>query len=171
MACNCDCSGPSSKERESPELAEIIDNFKGEKGAAIPILQEVQKRCGYLSEEALDFVAQRAKIELSQLYGVATFYAQFSLVPVGRNVISVCQGTACHVAGARKITEALVDELGIAEGETTKDLSFTLRGVSCLGACSLAPVMKINEEAFGRLTVKGARDIIRRIKMKDKNNI
>ncbi len=119
----------------------------------------------------MDFLAEKAKIELSQLYGVATFYSEFSLTPVGKNVISVCTGTACHVAGAKRVIEAIEGELDIAEGETTKDLAFTLRAVSCLGACGLAPVMKVGSETFGRLTPKSARDIIRKIKMREKNNL
>lgn len=164
MEGECKCVKRSTEGGEFLELSRIVNFFKGKKGAAIPILQEVQRLYGYLPKEALDFLAAQAEIDLSQLYGVATFYSEFSLVPVGKNLIQVCQGTACHVAGAQKIMATIADELGIAEGETSKDLSFTLKGVSCLGACSLAPVMKIGEETFGRLTAKEARDVVRKIK-------
>ncbi|MDO8886271.1 NADH-quinone oxidoreductase subunit NuoE [Candidatus Oleimmundimicrobium sp.] len=169
MACQCKCGKSSGEKLNLSEISDIIERYKDYPGATIPLLQEIQKRFGYLSEDVLDYVSEATGIQLSQLYGVATFYPQFSLIPVGKNVISVCQGTACHVSGAKKITEALADELGIEEGETTHDRQFTLRSVACLGACSLAPVMRMNDETYGRLTPKMVREIIRNIKTKNKS--
>jgi len=168
MARQCKCEKLNGGELNSSEILDIVERYKNYAGATIPLLQEIQKKFGYLSEDVLDCVSEATGIPLSQLYGVATFYSQFSLVPVGKNVISVCYGTACYVSGAKRITEALADELGIEEGETTHDRQFTLRSVACLGACSLAPVMRINDETYGRLTPKKAREIIRNTRAKEK---
>ncbi|HDP70554.1 MAG TPA: NADH-quinone oxidoreductase subunit NuoE [Actinobacteria bacterium] len=168
MACQCKCDGRKDKKFGISEISDIIEKFKSYNGATIPLLQEIQERFGYLSEEVLDYVSEATGIPLSQLYGVATFYSQFSLIPVGKNVISVCHGTACHVSGAKKVTEALANELGIEENGTTHDRQFTLRSVACLGACSLAPVMRINNETYGRLTPNEAREIIRSIRAREK---
>ena len=168
MAHQCRCEKSNGEEFNLSEISDIIDRYRNYTGATIPLLQEIQKRFGYLSEDVLDYISEATGIQLSQLYGVATFYAQFSLIPVGKNVVSVCHGTACHVSGAKKITEALADELGIEEDETTHDRQFTLKSVACLGACSLAPVMRINNETYGRLTPKDAREIIRNMRSKKK---
>jgi len=121
--------------------------------SAIPILQAIQREFRYISEEAMRRVAERTEIPASQLYGVATFYTQFRLKPVGRHIIKVCHGTACHVAGAQSISDILAEELRVpAEGGTTEDDFFTVEKVACLGCCSLAPVMMIDEEVYGKLT-------------------
>ncbi len=143
------------------ELEKILEKYTGKKGALIPVLQEVQELYGYLPEEAMKRVANSLKISFSQVFGVATFYAQFHLKPRGRHVIRVCSGTACHVRGSDKIIGEVEEQLGIKSGETTEDLRFTIEPVACLGACGLAPVMMIDEDSYGRLTrnkVKGILD-------------
>ncbi len=131
----------------------IIVEHKGEKGIAIPMLQAAQKALGFLPKEAIQYISEKTGIPGAQLYGVATFYTQFRLQPVGKHIVKVCHGTACHVAGAQGISEALGDSLGIpAEGGTTKDGFYTVEHVACLGCCSLAPVIMIDEEVHGKLT-------------------
>ncbi|WXJ83031.1 NADP-reducing hydrogenase subunit HndA [Moorella humiferrea] len=133
-------------------LEEVLARYAATEGALIPILQETQEIYGYLPEEAMRVIARRLKIPFSRVYGVATFYTQFHLKPRGRNIIRVCQGTACHVRGGAKLLEAISKTLGIGKNETTADGRFTLETVACLGSCGLAPVMMINEETYGRLT-------------------
>lgn len=155
--CACVCG---SKDSQHPELDEILARHKGERGALIPILQEVQNVYGYLPQDAITEIATVLKMPATDIYGVATFYAQFHLKPRGRHVVRVCQGTACHVRGAAKILAAVEKELGIVPGETTADLRFTLEPVACLGCCGLAPVMMINEDTHGRLTADNVADIL-----------
>jgi NADH-quinone oxidoreductase subunit E len=149
---------------DDPELDELIERFVGEQGSTIPILQAVQERRGYLSEDDIVRVSASTGIPVSRLLGVATFYAQFRLAPAGRHVIRVCSGTACHVAGTELVTQALEDELDVTDGETTKDGMFTLETVACLGCCSLAPAMVIDEDVQARMTPEAARRLVRRIK-------
>jgi len=124
------------------------------------MLQQVQDEIGWLPKEVLERIGERAGVPAAQVFGVASFYSQFRLKPVGKYVIKVCHGTACHVQGAGAITEALMDELGVEDGGTTEDGLFTLESVACLGCCSLAPVMMIEDRTFGRLTPDEARDIV-----------
>lgn len=132
---------------------DIVAPWKGKKGGIIPILQGVQHAFGYLPNEAMEVVSQETKVSLAELYGVATFYAQFHLSPRGRHIIRVCRGTACHVRGSLGILERVISELGLEEGQiTTPDLRFTLEPVACIGACGLAPVIMIDDETHGRLT-------------------
>jgi len=136
-------------------------HFEGEEGKLIPALQKVQELDGYISRERMEEIHRQSGAPLALIYGVATFYAQFRLSPVGKNIIRVCHGTACHVSGARGITEALEEELGVANGETTPDRHFTIQTVSCLGCCSLAPVIMINNDTYGNLVPKDIRKIVR----------
>ncbi len=133
----------------------IVENGS-DASAAVPLLQSVQNEYGYLPREAMDIIVSETDISASQLYGVATFYSQFRLDPVGRHVIKVCHGTACHVSGADRLNTALRQSLGINEDEidTASNGSYTLEDVACIGCCSLAPVMVIGDETFGNL--KGA---------------
>ncbi len=140
---------------------EVAEDYEGAKGALIPVLQQVQVRIGYLPPEVMERIAERVGVSPARVFGVASFYSQFRLKPVGKYVIKVCHGTACHVQGAPAITEAICDELGVEEGSTTADGKFTVSSVACLGCCSLAPVMMIEEETFGRLTPDVARKIVR----------
>jgi NADH-quinone oxidoreductase subunit E len=135
--------------------AKIFDNYESkEKSSLIPLLQDVQEIYGYLPEIALQEIAEFIAMPLSRVYGVATFYNQFRLKPLGENVIRVCRGTACHVKNSSNILYALETALNIKAGETTRDKKFTIEIVNCIGACSIAPVITINEEYHGRLTVK-----------------
>ena len=134
------------------KIDKILEKYEGEAGGLIPILQEVQETCGYLPEGILTYVSERSRVPLSKIYGIVTFYAQFSLVPRGKNTIKICQGTACHVKGGKRVLSKLEKVLGIKAGETSSDLKFTLETVRCLGTCFLAPVMMINSDYFGKLT-------------------
>jgi len=145
-------------------LDPIIEKFKFSKGNMIPILQHTQNLYGFVPKEAFVKIANETGLKLSDMYGVATFYAQFRLKPVGKYIIKVCHGTACHVQNSTAITEALQEELGVKDGETTEDNLFTLESVACLGCCSLAPVMMIGDETFGKLTDKSSREVIRKIR-------
>ena len=136
--------------------------YEGAEGALIPLLQKAQAVEGYISPEAIRIITTETGIPPSEIYGVATFYAQFRLKPVGKYIIRVCHGTACHVANAKSITDAISDVLGIAGGETTPDRLFTLETVSCLGCCSLAPVIMINDQTYGNLTTTSVKKIIKR---------
>jgi NADH-quinone oxidoreductase subunit E len=149
---------------EDTELDELIDRFGDTPGAVIPVLQAVQELRGHISEDALTRIAARTGIPVSRLLGVATFYAQFRLEPVGRHVVKVCHGTACHVAGSGLIQQAIEDELGVGDGATTEDGIFTLNKVACLGCCSLAPAMMIGTEVHARLTPDKVRRIVRRVR-------
>lgn len=134
------------------KLEAILPEGRVDRQALIPLLQEVQKAFGYIPEAAILAVSERTGVSASEVFGVLTFYAQFRLTPQGRNVVKVCQGTACHVRGGLRILQTLENYLNIQSGETTSDLEFTLEEVRCLGSCSLAPVMMVNENTYGRLT-------------------
>jgi len=144
-------------------LDEIIEQFRSEKGAVIPVLQRAQHIYGYLPPEVLRYISRGLGVPLSQIYGVATFYAQFYLERRGRNTVRVCDGTACHVRGASKIITALEKELGVAAGETTPDYRVTLEVVYCLGSCGLSPVAVINDQVVGRLVPEKAVELVREL--------
>lgn len=144
-------------------IDDVIHNYKGVAGSLITILQKAQDIYGYLPITVLQYISDQLGIKRAKIYGVATFYTQFRLNPMGKYIILLCQGTACHVNGSEKIETALCDELKIKMGETTVDGIFTLNEAACLGCCSLAPVMMINGRAYGPLTPDKARNIIRDI--------
>jgi NADH-quinone oxidoreductase subunit E len=151
------------------KMKEILSHFTGERQDLIPILQETQTVFRYLPEAAVREIARFLKVSEATIYGVSTFYAQFRLKPMGRNIIRVCRGTACHVRGAGKVLAELEKQLGIKEGETTKDMEYTLETVACIGACALAPTMTIENETYGKMTVgKVAEVIIDRARKKSK---
>lgn len=127
----------------------------------IPILQQVQDAYGYLPQNALEEITARARIPLSKIYGVITFYAQFSLEPRGRHTIKVCTGTACHIKGAPDIKKKITEVIQIDEGQTTQDYKFTYEPVACLGTCFLAPVMMIDDRYYGKLTVEKTETILK----------
>jgi NADH-quinone oxidoreductase subunit E len=134
----------------------------------IESLHTTQEAYGWLPRRALEEIAAELKLPFSRIYGVATFYSQFRLEPVGKHVISVCMGTACHVAGAPLVAEAFSQELEVAVGETTPDALFTLQTVNCVGACALAPAVRIGEdETLGRMTPTAARKLVRKLKRED----
>jgi len=145
-------------------LDDVLDNYVGQDGAAIPVLQAAQEIYGYLPAEVLQHISDRLDIPVSQLYGVATFYAQFYLTRRGRHTVRVCDGTACHVRGAPKIIDALEAELGIKAGETTPDYRLTVEVVYCLGSCGLAPVAVIDDQVVGRLVPQKAVELVRELK-------
>lgn len=146
--------GEACKDLVDPKeekLDQVIAQYKAEKGALISVLQGAQKIYGYLPAHVLKRVSKGMRIPLAKVYGVATFYAQFRLKPMGRNVISVCLGTACHVRGGAKVLETIEKNLQIKDGETTEDSRYSIEIVNCIGACGLAPVISINGEVHGRL--------------------
>ena len=147
----------------------LIEKYKNQKGNLIPLLQGVQTLYGYVPHDAFLKLHKEVGLKLADMYGVATFYAQFRLNPVGKHIIKVCHGTACHVQNAGKITDALMDSLKIEDGETTEDNLFTLESVACLGCCSLAPVMMIGDETYGKLDGKKSVKIIKEIRIAEKN--
>ncbi len=147
----------------------LIEKYKNKKGNLIPILQGTQDVYGYLPQETFIKISEQTGLKLSEMYGVATFYTQFRLNPVGKYIVKVCHGTACHVQNATAISEAVEDALGIKDGETTEDRLFTLESVACLGCCSLAPVMMIGDETYAKLTGNKAVKIVKEIKIKESN--
>ena len=144
----------------SGQINEILELYKGERSNLIPILQEIQQRLGYLPEAGLKQIARYVDVPESTVFGIATFYAQFKLVPTGRNIIKVCRGTGCYVRGAPLILETLENKLGIKAGETTPDLEYTLETVACFGSCALAPVVVFNDRVYGRMTVDKVKKIL-----------
>lgn len=138
---------------QEEQLKQVIAELKDEKGALMPVMQKAQEIYGYLPIEVQTIISNEMDIPLEKIYGVATFYSQFSLNPKGKYKISVCLGTACYVKGSGEIYEKLQEKLGIKGGECTPDSKFSLEACRCIGACGLAPVMMINDDVFGRLTV------------------
>jgi NADH-quinone oxidoreductase subunit E len=147
---------------------ELFKQFEaGNRSHLIGLLQDVQDIYGYVPEIAMIDIAEFLEIPPSSVYGVATFYNQFRLTPLGKNVINVCRGTACHVKDSANILSTLENELGICVGMTTRDKEFTLEEVACIGACSIAPVISINGEYYGRLNTKDIPRIISEYRRKD----
>ena len=141
-------------------LLSAIHELRGEKGSLMPIMQKAQEIYGYLPIEVQTMISDELHVPLEKIYGVATFYSQFALNPKGRYQISVCLGTACYVKGSGDIYNKLMEKLGIVGGECTPDGKFSLDACRCVGACGLAPVMMINDEVYGRLTVDDIDDIL-----------
>lgn len=153
-----------------PAFGRMLWRHGGEPGMLIPLLQAAQDSYGYIPALAIEQIAMATGVPSSEIYGVITFYRQFRLRPLGRHVIRVCRGTACHVQGAEMISRTLEEELGIHEGETTEDGMFTFLEVACLGCCSLAPVVMIGDQAYGRLTPQKLRGVLRRARRKADGN-
>lgn len=145
-------------------ISPVLDALADVKGSLITILQKTQDVYGYLPEEAIRYISQRTSIAESEIMGVATFYTQFRLTPVGKYLIMLCQGTACHVNSSEMILQTIQEELGISDGETTPDGLFSLKCVACLGCCSLSPVMMINENTYGSLTPDKTRKILKELR-------
>lgn len=148
-----------TKEQEE-QLKQIISELKSERGSLMPIMQKAQEIYGYLPIEVQTMIADGLNIPLEKVYGVSTFYSQFSLFPKGKYKISVCLGTACYVKGSGDLYNALMEKLGISGGECTPDGKFSLDACRCIGACGLAPVLTINDDVYGRLTVDDLDDIL-----------
>lgn len=167
MQCCCE----ENKKTDSVDLSlieGIVEKYKDTKGSLITILQGVQEIYNYVPMEAINYIAEQTGIKPAKIYGVLTFYTQFRMNPVGKNLIMLCQGTACHVNGSEGIEEAIHEELGINDGETSEDGLFTLINVACLGCCSLSPVMMINGETYGKLTPQSTKKIIAEMRARDK---
>ncbi len=147
----------------------LISKYQEAKGRLIPLLQGTQDLYGYIPVAAFHKLHREANLALNDMYGVATFYAQFRMVPAGKYIIKMCHGTACHVQSVTAITDEILDDLKIQDGETTADGLFTVETVACLGCCSLAPVMMIEGEVHGKLTPREALKIIREIKRRENN--
>ena len=146
--------------QQTEALKKCIDEHRGEKGALMPVLQEAQAIYGYLPVEVQTQIAEGLDLPLAEVFGVATFYSQFSLKPKGKHKISVCLGTACYVKGSDKILEAVEKQLGISCGECTPDRKFSIESCRCVGACGLAPVMIVDGEVYGKLNAKDVPGIL-----------
>ena len=142
------------------KLAELFSHYRGDRQELIPILQETQAKFRYLPAAAMREIANFLHIPESTVYGVSTFYAQFKLTPLGKKIIRVCRGTACHVRGASKVLAEMEKQLGIKAGETTDDMEYTLETVACIGACALAPTMTIDNETYGKMTTKRVAEVL-----------
>ena len=155
------CSVPfSGTPEQEAQLKEVIAGLKHEQGCLMPILQKAQDIYGYLPIEVQTIISNELQIPLEKVYGVATFYSQFSLSPKGKYNISVCLGTACYVKGSGDIFNKLEEVLGIKAGECTPDGKFSIEACRCIGACGLAPVLTVNEDVYGRLTVDDVADVL-----------
>lgn len=154
---NTKCEGCNGKD---PKIEEILNTYKQEKDNLIQILNEVQEYYGYVPEKAQIAISEYLSIPMAEIYGVITFYSRFTLKPKGKYHIAVCLGTACFVKGSEKILDRAKERLGIEVGETTKDGKFSLEATRCVGACGLAPVFTVNDEVYGKATVKTMDEIL-----------
>ena len=161
-SCNC-----SKKKSDLSLLDGVLEKYATVKGSLITILQQAQEIYGYLPTDVIYYIADKTGSTPAKVMGVATFYTQFRLQPIGKYLIMLCQGTACHVNGSAKILKTVEEELKIKDGETTEDGLFTLKTVACLGCCSLSPVMMINDETYGTLTSEKVVSILADIKAKE----
>jgi NADH-quinone oxidoreductase subunit E len=140
-------------QKDFVKLDALLERYRGKKGILIPMMQEVQDLEGFLSRDTMRYIAAKMDIPAAEIFGVATFYSMFRLKAQGKHIIRVCKGTACHVSDADGIKDALVEHLKLPEGEnTTSDMRFTLMEVACLGCCSLAPVIMVDDQTYGKLT-------------------
>ena len=153
------CQACDNKQKYE-ELSRFIAEHKDEKGPLMPIMYKAQEIFGYLPLEVQNFIAESMGIPLTDVYGVATFYSQFTLEPMGKYKVGVCMGTACYVRGAQKVMDKFIEELGVPVGKTSKDGMFTLQATRCLGACGLSPVATVNDDVYGQLTEKDVPDIV-----------
>jgi NADH:ubiquinone oxidoreductase subunit E len=153
----------SAESQVPAELAKIVAEYKGEKGALIPVLQKVQEKFGYLSEEAISEIAKSSRMSEGEVFGVASFYAQFYFTRRGQHTVKVCLGTACHVRGGERILDEVKRELGIDSGGTTEDYKFSLERVACFGCCALAPVMMVDKAVHTKMTRSKAVEILQRL--------
>lgn len=163
QSCKCKCGN----EKKDKELQEILLKYTKDKSNLIQILNEVQEKYGYISENSQKEISEYLDIPMAEVYGVITFYSRFTLKPKGKYNIAVCLGTACFVKGSEKILEAVKQKLGIDVGETTKDGKFSIEATRCIGACGLAPVFTINDEVHGKATVSMVKEIIEKYQNMD----
>lgn len=165
MECLC-----SQAKSDLSLLEPVLAQYADTKGSLITILQHAQEIYGYLPQDVIRRISERTGVKPAKIMGVATFYTQFRLQPVGKYLIMLCKGTACHVNGSDLIEKTITETLGIRDGETTEDGLFTLKNVACLGCCSLSPVMMINEETYGSLTPEKTRAILAELREKAKED-
>ncbi len=142
------------------QTEEIIERFRDKKGALIPLLQAIEASYGYVPKESIGLVSKELSIFPVEIYGILTFYTQFHITPPGRHTIRVCQGTACHVMGGKDLLDYLSDKLEIKEGETTKDGTFCLERVACLGCCGMAPVVAIDADFHGKVKIEQLNELL-----------
>lgn len=147
-------------ETELKTLYEVLSRHSTSADELIPVLQEAQEQFGYLPTAVMEKIARYLHLSASTVYGVATFYAQFKLIPSGKRIVKVCRGTACHVRGGANILREVKKRLGINPGETAPDLSNSLETIACFGSCALAPVMVVNKDVYGRMTVKKVEQVL-----------
>ena len=159
--CNC-----TEESKYWDAFEEVMKGYTGAESQLIPLLQKLQEAYGYLPRNVIERLSEKTGIFVSQIMGVVTFYSQFRLEPIGKNIVKICFGTACHVIGAENVADAICRELGIQLGGTTEDRLFTVESVACIGCCSLAPVITIDDETHGRLTPDTAREAIRGFRAK-----
>lgn len=159
----CECIQKKIKE----EMQEIMQKYKTEKDNLIPILNEVQEKYGYIPKISQLEISNYLSIPMAEIYGVVTFYSRFTLEPKGKYNISVCLGTACFVKGSQKILDRLKDRLGIEEGQTTEDGKFSIDTTRCVGACGIAPVFTVNDEVYGKATVKKLDEVLDKLEKVD----
>ncbi len=153
--------GTAAEVTPEEQFTELLEHYKGERGALVPLLQGAQGIFGYLPEEIMRRVAEGAGEPLSKVLGVATFYSQFRLKPHAKHTVRCCHGTACHVSGAARISEEVEKHLGVEAGENTPDMMYTVEEVHCVGACGMAPVVMINDRAYGKLTPESAVKVVK----------
>lgn len=151
MQKDCQCNCNKMDDDRYVELKAYIDSVKDSQGITMTVLQEAQRIFGFLPLEVQKFISENIGVPIAELYGIATFYSQFSITPKGKHHIGVCLGTACYVRGAQKLMDKIVEELEVGVGETTKDGLFTIEATRCLGCCGLAPVMMIDDDVYGKL--------------------
>lgn len=146
---------------EEELLEQILASYKGERNELVPILQEVQENLGYLPEQLMQHIARFVGVPESHVYSVASFYAQFRTLPLGKRRVAVCRGTACHIRGAPQILHEIEESIHLKEGETSEDLEYTLETVACIGCCALAPCIRINKDVTGDMTSEKAKEIFK----------
>ncbi len=146
------------------EFKIFIERNKDKQGALMPVLQEAQDKFGYLPKEVLQIISKGLKVPVSEVYGVVTFYSQFSLIPKGEFKVGVCLGTACYVRGAQEVLNEVTKELGIGVEQTTPDMKFSITATRCIGACGLAPVITVNDDVYGRLKAAEVKGILEKYK-------
>lgn len=157
----------AAEKARAETVRQILARHSAAQDQLLPILIDVQEEIGYLPEEGVALIAEHLGGNSGQIYSVASFYSQFRLTPVGRNHIKLCRGTACHIRGAPRILSELEAATGLAEGETSADLEYTLETVACIGCCALAPALKVNEDVHGEVTTSRAKEIIAHLNGQD----
>ncbi len=147
----------------------ILGRYRGQAGSLIEALQGIHAAYGYIPRETVDMISEYLGYSTAHIYGVLTFYTQFYLTPRGKHILRVCQGTACHVMGGKQVFDYLSRRLAVGDGETTRDGCFTLERVACVGACGMAPVLMVDEDAYGNINIQGTEDILGRYSSSDED--